>query len=143
MPATRIQSLKIKAKLLQKAKKRAGKPVQLKTALAIVAKASGFKSWRELTRTLETSGNFSFPRSTAHWNTWYASYEKARKHLDAYGGYLLPHEKHFFICDAHYIENLGIKSTDTDLKKVGNDWTSPRNAESWERLLKKINRGKT
>ena len=140
MTASRIQSLKNKAKLLQKAKKKAGKPIRLKTSLAIIAKASGFDSWRDLKAKLGETELFS-PRSSAIWNTWYASYEEARKHLASHGGFLLPYEKQFFICDIHYIERLGIERDDADLAKVGADWTKPQDNSAWRHLLKKIHTG--
>ena len=138
MVTSRIEFLKNKAKLLQKAKKKAGKPIQLKTALALIAKTSGYRSWRDLKQTLETNEQFCSPHGSAFWNTWYASYAEARKHLESQGGYLLPYQKQFFICDIHYIENLGIKRTDPDLEKVGTDWVKPLDANAWGRLLKKI-----
>jgi len=138
MPASRIEALKNKAKLLQKAKKRAGKTIQLKTALAIIAKTSGYESWRDLKKTAEANELFSFPYRSAFWNIWYASYEKARAHLEEHGGFLLPYQKHFFICDIHYIENLGLHPSDPDLEKVGKDWTQPLDGIAWKRLLKKI-----
>ncbi len=140
MPTSRIEFLKNKAKLLQKAKKVSGKAIQLKTALEIIAKTSGFDSWRALKNKLESSDLFMSPRSSAFWHTWSASYSEARKHLENHGGFLLPHEKHFFICDIHYIENLGIKHNDPDLEKVGPDWTNPLDPAAWERILRKIAR---
>ena len=138
MPTSRLELLKNKAKLLQKAKKRSGKPIQLKTALEILAKTSGYSSWRELKKKLETSELFSSPRGSAFWNIWYSSYEEARRHFENHGGFLLPHEKHFFICDIHYIENLGIKQSDPDLEKVGGDWVKPLDSVAWKRILRKV-----
>lgn len=141
MSSSRITSLKVKAKLLQKAKHKAGKPIQLKTALGLIAKTSGYASWRDLKTALETRAQFRFRGSGAFWNTWYATYEEASQHLAQHGGYLLPDEKHFFICDIHYIEALGIQSTDPDLKKVGTDWTKPKDEGAWERILGKVKSG--
>ena len=139
MVTSGTQFLKDKAKLLQKAKKKAGKPIQLKTALALIAKTSGYDSWRDLKKTLETNEQFCSPKSSAFWNTWYAAYADARKHLESHGGFLLPYQKQFFICDIHYVENLGIKRNDPDLEKVGADWVRPLDVSAWKRLLKKIN----
>lgn len=135
----RIESFKTKAKLLQKAKRRAGKTVQLKTCLEIIAKTAGFGSWRDLKKSVETGGErFTFPTQSAFWNVWYGSYAEARKHLEDHGGFLIPHEKHYFICDVHYIENLGIKRSDPDLEKSGNDWARPADAAAFSRILEKI-----
>ncbi len=140
MSSTRIESLKIKAKLLQKAKKRLGKPIQLKQAYEIIAKSAGFSSWRELKGVLDDTECFCPPKGRTYWNTWYSSYEKALAHLDKDGGYLLPYQRHYFICDSHYIESLGIAKDDSDLQKVGVNWVEPKDPEAWIRLLKKINR---
>ncbi len=137
MPASRLIFLKNKAKLLQKAKKKAGKPIQLKTALGIVAKASGYPTWRALRSGMD-AGDLLSPRGSAFWNVWYATYEDAKKHLDTSGGYLLPYQRHFFICDIHYIESLGLSPSDADLKKVGNDWVWPKDAAAWKKLKAKL-----
>lgn len=141
MTPSRLDLLKTKAKLLQKAKKKSGNPVQLKTAFALIAKATGFSSWREFKAAVELGEKFRFPGSSAHWSVWYASYDEARKHLNENGGFLIPCEKHYFVCDIHYIENLGIKASDPDLKAVGHDWVHPADRESWNRLIKKIKSG--
>lgn len=142
MPSSRSESLKIKAKLLQKAKKKAGNPIPLKDALNTIAKASGFSSWRALKEVLDATEHFHPPRSSAYWNVWYSSYEEACDHLTQSGTFLLPYEKHFFICDEHYIERLGIASDDPDLAKVGRNWVEPQDAEAWERILRKIEKKK-
>lgn len=138
MPLSALESLKIKAKLLQKAKRKSGQEIPLKDALATIAKASGFSSWQELKDVYEATEHFSPRGWSAHWKTWYASYEEALKHLNESGGYLLPYQKQFFICDAHYVELLGIAPDDPDLEKIGRNWVEPQDAQAWERVLKKI-----
>ncbi|MCA9395684.1 MAG: hypothetical protein KC649_00825, partial [Candidatus Omnitrophica bacterium] len=100
-----------------------------------------FNSWREFKASVVLGEKFRFPGSSAHWNIWYAAYPEAKKHLETSGGFLIPYEKHFFICDIHYIESLGIKASDPDLKSVGHDWTKPEDRSAWARLLKKIDAG--
>ena len=80
MSASRIDSLKIKAKLLQKAKKRAGNPIPLKDAFAIQASKSGCTSWREMKATLELHEILRPRHSSALWSVWYATYEEAKAH---------------------------------------------------------------
>lgn len=138
MVKSRLESLKVKAKLLQKAKKKAGKPVLLKEALGLVAKSAGYESWRDLKKTLDETGVFSPPRGSAYWNVWYSKYDEARDHLSQSGGFLLPFERHFFICDINYIESLGIKRGDPDLEKVGFNWVEPLEEAAWSRLLERI-----
>ena len=140
MPSPRQESLKIKAKLLQKAKKRVGSPIALKDAYEIIAKAAGFASWREMKATVESHEALRPTRASALWNVWYASYDAAKEHVHEHGGYLLPYQKQFFICDRDYITSLGLRLDDPDLVDVGVDWVKPQDATAWDRLLVKIAR---
>ncbi|MCO5142561.1 MAG: hypothetical protein M9962_05670 [Oligoflexia bacterium] len=140
MPMPRLDALKIKAKLLQKAKSRVGSPIALKEAYEILAKSAGFSSWREMKSTLDTHEILRPPHASALWNVWYGSYEEAKTHVLEHGGYLLPYQKQFFVCDENYVLNLGIETDDPDLKKVGRDWVTPKDATAWNRLLVKISR---
>lgn len=140
MSTAGIESLKIKAKLLQKIKKNAGKPIQLKDAFDILAKASGFKSWRELKELFEATEHYCPKGSSARWKVWYKSYDQAEAQLKAGDGFLLPYRDHFFICDFDYVHFLGIERDDTDLKNVGRNWVEPNDAEAFFRLNQKIRR---
>lgn len=133
-----LDSLKIKAKLLQKAKKKAGKPIRLKDAFETLARHAGFESWRDLKEVFEATELFCPPGTSAHWKTWYSSYEEALEHLKTGPGYLLPYRKHFFVCEADYLEHLGVARDDADLEKVGRNWVEPGDAAAWTRLLRKI-----
>ena len=142
MSSGRIQSLKIKAKLLQKAKKKAGKPVPLKDALHLLATHAGYPSWRALKESVEKTVDLRPVQASAYWNTWYATHEEARRHVDAGGGYLLPFERQFFVCDINYVEALGVTKDDPDLALVGVDWTMPADQSAWIRLLEKIKKAR-
>lgn len=137
MSRSSIESLKIRAKLLQKSKKKSGKEIQLKDALQIVARAKGFESWRELNANFEETDLFNPAHWSAQWKVWYSTVEEARTNL-LETEFLLPYHKQFFICDVHYIQALGISSDDSDLKAIGNDWTIPQNKNAWERVVLKI-----
>ncbi len=138
MPVSRLESLRIKAKLLQKAKQRAGQTFALKDAFALLAHSAGFHSWHDMKSTIETHEALRPAHASALWSVWYASYAVGKAHVDSHGGYLLPHQKQFFVCDAHYINNLGVSLDDPDLAKVGNDWVMPADKSAWDRLLGKI-----
>lgn len=133
-----LESLKIRAKLLQKAKVKAGLPFALKDALDIVAKGAGFANWRELKQSFDATELFCPVGTSAHWKTWYTSYDDARKHLSERGGFLIPYRKHFFVCETHYLEMLGLTKDDVDLKLVGENWVEPRDSKAWDRLIGKI-----
>jgi len=70
-------------------------------------------------------------------NRWYADYEEARGSLDRHGGYLLPYQNHFFICQPDVISALGLDPDDPDWEKIGNDCAHPRDAAAFERLRQK------
>jgi hypothetical protein len=134
---TRLESLKIKAKLLQKAKKKAGAPITLKKALDTLAKLNGFLSWRDLHENL-SENPFEHLLSPAQWSTWYSSYEQAKKHLKESDGYLLPYQKQFFIADENLLREFGLRPDDPDLLKVGRNWAEPQDAKAWQNLRRKL-----
>ena len=138
MPVSRIESLRIKAKLLQKAKQRAGKPIALKEAFAIIATSAGFRSWQDMKASIEAHDALRPAHASALWNVWYGSYEEGKAHILKHGGYLLPYQKQVFVCDANYLGNLGLNLDDPDLAKVGNDWVVPADQNAWRRLRSKI-----
>src|SRR4051812_22794486 len=110
--------LKRKAELLVKAKRRAGAPIQLKTALDTMARLSGYASWRELkSRPHEDE---LYARSTGVFpHHWCKTHEEALSVLWENGGVLLPYRKQFFVCRLEHLEGLGIAKGDPDLGLVG------------------------
>ena len=70
-------------------------------------------------------------------NRWFADYEQARQSLDRHGGFLLPYQKHFFICQPDVIAALGLDPDDPDWEKIGRDCAHPLDVEAFERLQKK------
>ena len=140
MPASRIESLRRKAKLLQKAKARAGTPIALKDAYTLIAKSAGFVSWQAMKATVETHELLRPRQASALWSVWYGTYEEGKAHLDQHGGYLLPYQKQCFVCDTDYLASLGLQPGDPDLLQVGNDWVKPCDEGAYKRLLGKIKR---
>ncbi len=133
-----INSLKIKAKLLQKAKKKAGQTLTLKDSFSILAKTAGYDSWKEMKDTYELGDILNPPRWSAMWKIWFSTKEEALLHFNQKENYLLPYQKQFFICDMNYVNALGLSEDDIDLQKIGRDWSSPNDKEAWTRVLKKI-----
>ena len=104
--------------------------IKLKHALNAIAISKGFKTWVDLkTQIPLVIGGFL--------NQWFADYAIAKSHLNAEGGFLLPYKNQFFICDAHYIKQLGFNPKDPDWKSIGYDWVNPKNPDAWKRLYKK------
>jgi hypothetical protein len=65
------------------------------------------------------------------------NYEDAKSYLKSNGGFLLPFQNQFFICDSDYMNNLGFDSEDQDWKLIDFDWAKPKDKEAWQRLYKK------
>ncbi|MGH7739164.1 MAG: hypothetical protein ACREL1_03360 [bacterium] len=134
---TRLEKLRLKAKLLVKAKKKNGTSLKLKDALNKIARLSGHSSWRELRRAsgekdLYARATGSFP------NYWCKTYEEAKTlHLQQ-GGFLLPYLGQFFVCQADHVEGLGIPLDDPDLALTGSDWASPKDSKALSRIDDKI-----
>lgn len=140
MPINEIQKLKNKAKLLQKAKKRAGISLPLRVVFQTLAKAAGFASWRDLKANLKENPDFFPAGASAFWKVWYASYGEAVAHLTERGWYLLPYRKQFFVCEAEYLAFLGMEANDPDLLKVGPNIAEPKDRAAWESLKRKFRR---
>lgn len=123
--------------------------VKLKHALAVIALEHGYGSWRELKTSAETGGRSSAASSSSHGremyaagfcgtlNRWFADYEGARASLDEQGGFLLPFESQFFVCEEQGIRALGLDSEDPDWERIGRDWVKPADLEAWARLDRK------
>lgn len=104
--------------------------VKRKHALNLIAIEKGFSSWSELKCQLPfIRGGFL--------NQWFANYKEAKLYQQLNGGFILPFQKQFFICDANYINNLGFNTEDPDWELIGYDWANPNNKEAWQRLYKK------
>lgn len=137
MVSSTIESLKIRAKLLQKSKKKLGKEIALKDAFTIIAKASGYSTWKELKDSYELADKLNPPHWSAQWKIWFSTKEEALEHLRD-EQYLLPYRTQYFICDTNYLNALGLEADNKDLLKVGRDFSVPKDQAAWKRLLKSI-----
>lgn len=107
-----------------------GAEIKHKNALAVIALEKGFASWTDLKCQLPfIRGGFL--------NQWFAKYADAKSYLSLNGGFLFPFKNQFFVCDANYLENLGLDAKDSDWKLIGYDWVKPDNKDAWRRLYKK------
>lgn len=139
MIRSRIESLKTRAKLLQKSKQKNGQSMQLKDALNKIAQLSGFENWRELKQTLEVNDSLlGFQHSGPQTYPWFKSYEEACRYREECNGVLVPYQKDFFVADEFYLNALKIDLNNEDFIKVGRNWAEPKDPEAWNRLLKKI-----
>jgi len=67
-------------------------------------------------------------------NRWYSTYEDARQARDSHGGFLLPYQNHFFVCQADVIQALGLDPEDPDWEKINWDAARPAESEALNRL---------
>jgi len=70
-------------------------------------------------------------------NRWFSSYEAARSSLESEGGFLLPYQEHFFVCESDVISAMGLEPDDPDWEKIGRDCVSPADAAAFQRLFDK------
>ncbi|WP_374078482.1 glyoxalase superfamily protein [Bdellovibrio bacteriovorus] len=139
MTRSRIESLKTRAKLLQKSKAKNGEQIQLKDALNKIANLSGFENWRELKHTLEVNDLLINPRGRGPQTLpWFKSYAEALAFRDESNGILVPYQKDFFVADEDYLKALNLDAQDPDLLKVGRNWAEPKDKAAWERLLQRM-----
>jgi hypothetical protein len=127
-----VAECKIQASILLKTARSADSNTKIKHkhALAAIALAKGFVSWTDLKCQLPfIRGGFL--------NQWFADYAEAKAHLNTKGGFLLPYKKQFFICEASYIQHLGLDPQDADWLLIDYDWAKPADQKAWQRLYKK------
>ncbi len=104
--------------------------IKRKHALAVIASEKGFNSWNDLKCQLPfIRGGFL--------NLWFADYKEAKVKQEADGGYILPYQKQFFICNKEYIRQLGFNPDDPDWNLIDFDWAKPKNLKAWKRLYTK------
>ncbi|MEM7357185.1 MAG: hypothetical protein AAF657_40600 [Acidobacteriota bacterium] len=114
--------------------------VQLKHALTVFAVEQGHASWSALKAAREAPASappgreMYAPAMDVLLNRWFARYEDARESLAERGGYLLPFDRQFFVCESEGIRVLGLDPEDPDWQRIGWDWVRPRNAQAWRRL---------
>jgi hypothetical protein len=124
--------------------------VRLKHALAVIALEAGRESWRDLKARAEgdsravarpaarSGGNLMYERAfDALLNRWFARYQEARDSLERLGGFLLPYERQFVVCEAEAIRELGLDPEDSDWERIGWDWVEPGDRDAWQRLKEK------
>ncbi|MEQ8672528.1 MAG: hypothetical protein RLP44_25040 [Aggregatilineales bacterium] len=123
--------------------------IKLKHALHVLALEHNFPTWTAFKTYLERKDRLRsqygvrftmlYPQRCASFiNEWHASYEIASTELGRSGGYLLPYKSQFFICEAEYIERLGLDPDDPDWERIGYNWVQPADQEAFARLDSKL-----
>lgn len=127
------------------------KQIKLKHALAVIAQEHNFESWASFKQKLDRKAKLTayrqgnpyytdlYPRQcSGHILEWHSDYEVASTELGRTGGYLFPYKKQFFICEAEYIEALGLDPDDSDWELIGWNWVKPTDQDAWQRLNQKL-----
>src|SRR5204862_7040692 len=70
-------------------------------------------------------------------NHWVSNYDDVRASRDHHGGFLLPYQNHFFVCQPDVIAALGLDPEDSDWEKIGYDCAHPNDEDAFERLREK------
>lgn len=118
--------------------------VQHKHGLAVVAREAGHATWTDLKQAVEArplpldTRAFFQKGHSPFLNRWFSTYEEASRSLDAQGGFLFPFRTQCFICEADFLQALGIDTRDADWERMGRDWVRPRDPAAKERLEAKL-----
>jgi hypothetical protein len=128
-PSFSVAECKIRASILLKSLRKTQPTIKRKDALAMIAHEKGFVSWAELKCQLP------FIRG-GYLNHWFNDYAAAKTYQQKHGGYLLPYQKQYFICDTDYINHLGFDATDPHWQLIDYDWAQPADKTAWQVLYK-------
>lgn len=108
--------------------------IQLKHCLGHFAADYGFANWANYKFYFEHSQLSKFTPQGGFFNQWFSNYREAKAILKASGGYLLPYQHQFFICERGYIEYLGLNPDDDNWRKIAYNWVEPENLSAWQEL---------
>lgn len=86
---------------------------------------------------IEASRLWYQPNLDVFLNRWFSTYEEARKSLESEGGFLLPYERHFFVCEPEVIRAMGLEPDDPDWERIGHDCAQPGDMNAYRRLYEK------
>ena len=70
-------------------------------------------------------------------NRWFVDYDEAKDWLENEGGFLLPYQHQFFICEAEAIRELGLMPDDPDWERISRDCARPADVQAFVRLRQK------
>lgn len=126
----------------------AGKSIQRKHALAVIAKEAGFADWLQLRRAATTMIPAGFDttrlfqaRTGGFLNLWFRHYEEARPLLVIEPKrYLFPYRHQYFLCEGALLESLGVDTADPDWDRIGRDWAKPLDRAAHARLSVRLRR---
>ncbi|WP_244237137.1 hypothetical protein [Corallococcus llansteffanensis] len=120
--------------------------VRHKHGLAVIAREAGHATWTQLKQALSDAapppaldtGGFFQKQQGVFLNRWFATYDEAAASFAAQGGFLFPFRHQCFVCEADFLQALGIDTADPDWERMGRDWVRPRDSAARARLEVKL-----
>lgn len=109
---------------------------KLKDPLCVIAQEYGFETWVDLKTFIENP--FEKKMTSRYLNHWFRNYEEAKEFQSSQGGYLLPYKNQFFVCENHFIEDIGLDSRDPSWQEIGFDWVKPKSPRGLFHLYEKL-----
>ena len=106
--------------------------IQHKHALEVIAREHGFISWKKLK---DAADVLWYPRPSPFLNVWISTYAEAKAYHEEHGGYLLTHQGNYFICEAAYIESLGLDPKDSRWEAIDYDVKQPKDTAAYQELV--------
>ena len=115
---------------------------KLKHCLEIIALENQYQSWRDFKKNFDKSIEDDF---VEHYiggflNHWFPNYQEAKEFQRLRGGFLLPFKSQYFICEADFIEVIGLDSGDQLWREIDFDWVKPMSKKSWKILRKRLSK---
>lgn len=115
--------------------------LQLKHALAVIAKEAGFVAWTALKQSLEGldfAEFFAAPGLKDSINHWFRNYEEAKAHQLAHGGILLPYRGQAFVTSFEILPRLGYAIDDPDWREIAHDFINPASQSAHQRIQARL-----
>jgi hypothetical protein len=138
-----IEELKTQARMRQKTARAAGAALQLKEALALVARARGFMHFDHARRVLgglaapgDDMGSFWYaPRCSALLSEWFAREVEALEALASNpGAYLLPYRLQYVVVGADFVRELGLDPSHADWAEARRSLVGAYGSRAWQAL---------
>ncbi len=117
--------------------------LQLKHALAVIAREAGFAGWADLKQArsgLDFTEFFASPGLGDTLNAWFNNYDEARAFRAANGGVLLPYRRHYFVTSPAILDRLGFEAGHRDWAAIGHDFAHPADTAAHARIKAALER---
>jgi len=104
-----------------------------KDILELLAFELHHSSFNDLKKTIKDPF-FSLQKDSFH-HLWFDKYSEALCYLNQRGGFLLPHNKRYFLCQKDYIHAIGLSEKDNAWQKIKYNWVYPVDSKAHFKLF--------